>query len=313
MVINREGRVLVKTRVNIIMSLSVLLAFALGIYSQQASAKTVHLESEPGFFLQAHFIEPSNNDRKIAVLVLHGFLTTNNFHTITSVMSALSDKGVAALAPNLSYGISARQTSMSCNSLHTHRLEDHRTEVGLWIDWLLDEGYENIVLLGHSSGSQYLVYTQATEPHTAVVQMILTSMFYFGGEDIGTKPRDLQMARHLMVTGNPRPSFFTLMFCEDDYFATPESYLSYVQLTRAQTLAYLETIKTPIDVIMGGEDEILQKISPGWLDQMALAGANVHFIPGANYFFSSLYEFDLQEKIMLIVQRLQDQLNSGLR
>ncbi|AHF02349.1 hypothetical protein THIAE_08055 [Thiomicrospira aerophila AL3] len=288
----------------------VMIVLALWPVSQYAKANIVYLESQPGFFLQAKFVEPVVEDKNLAVLVLHGFLTTNNFHTINSLMAALNDQGIAALAPNLSYGISARQASMSCNSLHTHTLEDNRAEIDLWLDWLVEQGYRNIVLLGHSSGSQYIIFSQATEPHSAVVQLILTSMFYFGDEDIGTKQEDLQRARYLMLMDNPNPALFSLMFCEKDYFATPASFLSYIQLTRAQTAAYMQMIKVPVEVVMGGEDEILHKIKPGWLDEMRSAHANVQLIEGANHFFSSLYEFDLQERIADILKQVRERINN---
>ncbi|SFR61062.1 alpha/beta hydrolase [Thiomicrospira sp. ALE5] len=276
-------------------------------------AKTVTLESELGFLLQAHYVAAEPDDKTLAVLVLHGFLTNNDFHTVQSLLSGLNDLGVAGLAPNLSYGINARQSSRNCDSLHTHTLEDHRNEINLWIDWLTQQGYQNIILLGHSSGSQYLTYSHATEPHSAVGKLILTSMFYFAGEDIGTRSADLRVARHSLVSGNPIPSKFSLMYCDQDYFATPESYLSYKQLTREQTLSYLKIASVPVSIVMGSGDEILHKIDPGWLEALDNTGAKVITIEGANHFFSSLHEFDLQENIAIIIQSFQDDLSRGVK
>jgi len=277
------------------------LLIVLLLFSVMAKAQTVSLALQPGFYLQAQYDQPANNDKRIAVLVQHGFLTTHQFHTIRSMVQAINDAGMSALSPNMSYGISGRQDSLKCDALHTHTLEDNRREIGVWIDWLVEQGYQHVVLLGHSSGSQDILFAQSTEPHSAVDLMILTSVFYFNGERLGTKSEDVSRARHMMVTGSPRPSQFSFLFCQDNYYATPESFLSYHQLTRQQNLANLQFVGVPIHAIMGMEDEILKRVGVSWLDEVDQTGAQVHRVEGANHFFSSMHEFDLQDHISRIL------------
>ncbi|WP_044413880.1 alpha/beta hydrolase [Thiomicrospira microaerophila] len=264
-------------------------------------AQTVSLELRPGFYLQAAYDQPQHNDKRVAVLVQHGFLTTNQFHTIRSIVQAINDLGLSALSPNMSYGISERRDSLKCDSLHTHTLEDNRMEINAWVDWLVAQGYEHIVLLGHSSGSQDLLFSQATEPHSAVALLIVTSVFYFNGEGVGAKASDWSRARHMMLTGSPRPASFSLLFCQDNFYATPQSLLSYSQLTRQQNLANFAYIAVPVHAIMGTSDEILQNVGVDWLDDLVRVGVEMHLIDGANHFFSSLHEFDLQERLLTIL------------
>ncbi|WFE69393.1 alpha/beta hydrolase [Thiomicrospira sp. R3] len=278
------------------------------IFWQSAWAQTVSLELTPGVFLQAEYDQPVESNKRIAVLVKHGFLTTNQFHTVRSMVQALNDQGLTTLSPNISYGISGRQDSLKCDSLHTHTLEDSRAEISAWIDWLVAQGYERIVLLGHSSGSQDLLFSQATEPHPSVELLVLTSMFYFNGVDIGTRPSDLSRARHMLLSGTPRPGHFSFLFCKENYFATPESFLSYHQLTRQQNLTHLQFVGVPVHAIMGTEDEILQQAGHHWLDELADAGVEVHSVEGANHFFSSMHEFDLQDHLIGIMNNFQSEL-----
>ena len=286
-----------------------MLLFVLAsLFATKPLAQTVSIELETDFYLLAEFDQPVVDDKRVAVLINHGFLTTNQFHTIRSMVQAMNDLGVATLSPNMSYGISERRDSLKCDSLHTHTLEDNRTEINAWVDWLVNQGYQHIVLLGHSSGSQDLLFAQATEPHSAVELMILTSIFYFNGVELGTKPNDLSRARHMMLSGTPRPANFSLLFCQDNYFATPESFLSYHQLTRQQNLANLAFIPVPVHAIMGTEDEILMRVGHHWLEELGQAGAQMHPIEGANHFFSSMHEFDLQDRLTFILNEFKDRL-----
>lgn len=275
------------------------------VFGSSSWAQVVHLETSPGFFLQAEFSQPTGDSKQVAVLVQHGFLTTNQFHTIRSMVNAINGQGIATLSPNMSYGISGRKDSFKCDSLHTHTLEDNRAEIGAWIDWLQAQGYQHIILLGHSSGSQDLLFTQATEPHPAVELLILTSVFYFNGQDIGTKTSDLSRARNMMLTGSPRPEHFSFLFCKENYYATPESFLSYHQLTRQQNLSHLEFAGVPVHAIMGTNDEILQQTGNEWLDELMAVGVNLYLVEGANHFFSSLHEFDLQDHLVQILNQYQ--------
>ncbi|UQB42120.1 alpha/beta hydrolase [Thiomicrospira microaerophila] len=292
------------THINL--SLKTFLGFGLAMVFWTSSwAQTVSLESSPGFFLQAEFSQPVEDNKQVAVLVQHGFLTTNQFHTIRSMVSAINDQGIATLSPNMSYGISGRKDSLKCDSLHTHTLEDNRAEIGAWIDWLQAQGYQHVVLLGHSSGSQDLLFSQATEPHPAVELLILTSVFYFNGQDIGTKTSDLSRARNMMLTGSPRPEHFSFLFCKETYYATPQSFLSYHQLTRQQNLSHLQFVGVPVHAIMGTGDEILQQTGFEWLDELAAVGVKLHLVEGANHFFSSMHEFDLQDRLVQILNSYQ--------
>jgi len=137
--------------------------------------------------------------KKPAVLILHGFLTNNQFHTITAISDTLQLEGYTTLAPNLTLGINLRRNPLSCSSIHTHTLGQDLQEIDQWVQWLTQQGHDRIILLGHSSGSQQLVEYLVSYPHPNIKQVILNSTFYLNGQEIGTRARDIEQAQILQL------------------------------------------------------------------------------------------------------------------
>lgn len=257
-----------------------------------------------GLQAQAKFYQGSPN--KPAVLILHGFLTTNKFHTVNTMAKALQDIGVTTLAPTLTLGISQRKQSIKCNAIHTHRLQDDMQEVDEWVQWLKAKGYSNIILLGHSSGSLELLEYQKVYADPAIKAVIFTSLFYLNGRELGISQDDLTDAQEAKVTDQKKPRKYTFLFCKGDYFAIPESYLSYMVFTRDYVLDSIKALKIPVYTIMGGADKRYQSVGENWLDDLKATGTDLAVIDGANHFFSSEYEFDLQDHITEIVSEIAD-------
>lgn len=270
-------------------------------FSANSFAETVNIPVNKTLHAQAEFVAGTSD---LAVLINHGFLTTNKFSTVQSLINAIKDQGHTVLSPNLTLGINMREQSLKCNSLHTHTLEDDVTEINEWVDWLIAKGYQKIVLLGHSSGSQELLLSQITHPKPEVKLAIFTSLFYLNGKDLGTIDSDLVLAKRLIESNNPTPQKFSFLFCQKNYLATPESFLSYHKLTRQQNLDYLNAITIPSYTIMGSADKRYQKVGENWLDELKATKTNLVVIDGANHFFSSEHEFDLQDKINEILNSL---------
>lgn len=247
---------------------------------------------------QAEYYKGNNG---VAVLINHGFLTTNKFGTIQSMINVLKEQDYSILAPNLTLGINLREQSLKCNSLHTHTLEQDIEEISQWVNWLSQKGYQKIVLLGHSSGSQELLISQITHPNPEVKLAIFTSLFFLNGKEIGTDSDQLTLAQNLLDNQQNTPRKFSFLFCHHNYFATPESFLSYHKLTRSQNLAYLNALKIPSYTIMGGKDKRYQNVGLSWLDELKATQTNLIVIKGANHFFTSEHEFDLQDHIIEIL------------
>lgn len=270
------------------------------LFSSAACAQVVlHTVNTQNIKAEAEFHQGDAD--KPAVLILHGFLTTNQFHTVKSMASALQEGGYTTLSPTLSLNINLRKQSVKCNAIHTHTLEEDIAEIHAWINWLKARGHHKIVLLGHSSGSQELLaYLEQHQP-PEIQLAIFTSLFYLNGTELGTLPEELDYAANALKANQHAPRKYTFLFCKKDYYATPASFLSYQKLDRAYILKQLSNLSIPSYTLMGGADKRYQDVGLNWLDELGKTPTHLTVVKGANHFFSSEYEFDLQEQLLKIL------------
>ncbi|MDG6778474.1 DUF1749 domain-containing protein [Thiomicrorhabdus sp. zzn3] len=280
--------------------LTVLTLIATFIFSAHVQAKVVtHTITPQNVTAEAEYLPGDIN--KPAVLILHGFLTTNQFHTVKSMSQGFHDAGYSTLSPTLTLNINHRKQSLKCNSIHTHTLQGDIEEVIAWINWLEQQGYKEVVLVGHSSGSQELLALLENYHDPRIKLAIFTSLFYLNGEELGTRPQEIEFAKQAVLTGNKRPHKFNFLFCKDNYYATPESFYSYQKIDRAYILQQLEQLKIPHYTIMGSADKRYKSTGENWLDELRQSGTHLIVVDGANHFFSSEYEFDLQDHCVKIL------------
>lgn len=231
---------------------------------------------------------------KPAILVLHGFLTTNGFNTVQVMVNELADAGHTVLAPTLSLGISNRNTSLPCDAIHTHTMQMDLAEIDFWTRWLASKGARNIILLGHSSGSLQLAIYVADQPHPAVSKLIATSLINV--QQYGTAQgmeKDIRVAEQLLAQASPPLQSYHLVYC-NNYTATPQAYLSYIRWSSAEVLTTIKQRKVPIYAIMGGKDN---RFGPSWVEALRTAGIEVKVIAEANHFFDAAQEFDLLDEV----------------
>ncbi|WP_294947736.1 alpha/beta hydrolase [Sulfurivirga sp.] len=274
-----------------------------------ASARTVTLTLERNghpLTLSADY-RPGETGRP-AVLILHGFLTTNRFSTVRAMSETAEERGLTVLAPNLSYCYTHRRAPLQCTSLHRHTLQGDLQELDHWIDWLKKQGHRQVILVGHSSGSTLLLAWTASRTQTPVHGLILTSLFPLSGGRLGTRSEEISLARSLLKSGNPLPKKWHFLYCRGNYLATPESFLSYVEaLDRAHILQWLKSVsqRLPVEIIMGGADRRYAKAGRDLLDAYRQQGARVIVIEGASHFFDGEHEFELQDHLDRLLNELE--------
>ncbi len=269
----------------------------------QAKAETiVHDISSLNLKAEAEYVAGSED--KTAVLILHGFLTTNKFHTVTAMAQGLQEEGYTTLTPTLTLNISQRQNSVKCNSIHTHTLEKDVIEVAEWVKFLKEQGHKKVVLLGHSSGSQELVELLNTRKDIDIQAAIFTSLFYLRGKELGTLQSEMNYAQQALKNKQDRPHKYSFLFCKSNYYAVPQSFLSYLKLDRTYILNSLKNLSIPTYTIMGRADKRYQSVGESWLKELEQTGTNLIIIDGANHFFSSEHEFDLQDTLNKIMNNL---------
>jgi len=291
-------------KLNLIFTKLFSITFLLLLSFQSQAEMVSHKIANSNLTAEANYFDGDPN--KPAVIIIHGFLTTNKFHTVVSIANILKEEGFTTLAPTLTLGINRRKSSLKCNSIHTHTLQSDVDEIASWVNWLTKKGHKNIILIGHSSGSQEILEYLKTNPSKNVSKAIFTSLFYFEGKELGTLENEIIFAKNSIQKNQNQPHKYSFLFCKNNYSATPQSYLSYLKLDRQYILDSLKNLTIPTYTIMGSVDKRYLKVGLSWIDDLKATGTHVIEIKGANHFFSSEHEFDLQDHIINIVKNTGD-------
>lgn len=231
------------------------------------------------------------------VLLMHGFLQTREFQTVSRLADGIANAGFTTLSPTLSLGISRRTRSLACEAAHHHTLEQDVAEIAFWVDWLARHKPGPVIIVGHSYGSlQSLIYA-ANKPAATLRQVIALSLVD------AERPSDartamLNEAKTSVAKKETGLLNYTLGYCKK-YVATPQSFLSYANLQRNDILQLSRKIKVPVEVIMGGNDD---RMGEGWTEKLRAAGNQVQVIEGANHFFDAEHEFDVLDAVISLLK-----------
>lgn len=263
-----------------------LLCLLISVFPVAANASIVQQEMRPGIPANAEYLIGERS--KPAVLLLHGFLQTRDFPTVTTLARGLQDAGYTVLSPTLSLNIPNRTQSLACEAVHKHSMDDDVAEIGRWVDWLKSQGYRSIVLIGHSFGSlQLLVYLSA-HPDPAVKAYVGASLVE---AQVGTASRPALIAQLEDRVRNKQRALVTqtLSFCSK-YTSTPEGLLSYVRWDQPRLLTALRQSPVRVQLIMGDADGTLGQ---GWLKALQHIQIPMVIVHGGSHFMDGEHEFDL--------------------
>jgi len=269
-----------------------VIALCLLFLAASSSAQPVSLTSPSGTALLADYLPGERQANP--VLLLHGFLQTHQFPTVSRLASALNDSGYTVLSPTLSLGLSNRKQSLSCEAIHTHSLDTDVAELKLWIDWLRQKTGKPVTLIGHSSaGPVILKYMDDHNAHL-VDRTILISLSYFASGPISneTPEHARRAARALAQQTDPLDSY-ALSYCKN-YPTTASAFLSYYRWNQARVSRVVKKFNDRIAIIIGTGDK---RVASDWLKQLQAQNSHVIPIQGAGHFFDQAYEFDLLDTI----------------
>ena len=228
------------------------------------------------------------------ILLLHGFLQTNQFHTVKRLAEALFDAGYTVLTPTLSLGLNKRMQSLPCEAIHAHNFDRDSEEIKLWVDWLTAKTGKNVTLIGHSAGSLTLLDYMKKSNAEKVDMGILISMAYLSDSD--NKPLEKQSeikARKAIESGDNSISNYHLGFCKT-YPSSAADFMSYHQWNQAKLVELTSQFSDKVNVIIGTKDERLKQV---WRNRLEQEKIPVTYIEGANHFFDQAHEWDLSEAV----------------
>lgn len=240
------------------------------------------------------------------VVILHGTIAHNEMEIIAQMQELLNDSGYSTLAINLGFDIDNRHGMLDCATTHTHQHEDSITEIGLWIDWLKQQGATKLALIGHSRGGNQISWFAAENSSNLIDKVVTIAPATWSKDRSFSEYQkkyetDLQpifdKAEKLVAAGKPGEIIKGLdfIYCEDTS-ASAEAVVSYyTDDSRKNTPELLAKIKQPVLVFAGSED----KTVVGLVEQVEPIAdgekVQLQIIDGADHFFRDLYLDDVVE------------------
>ena len=270
----------------------VFLIFYGGLYGN-ASASIEEAKLPSGYMATADYRVGDPN--LPTTVVLHGFLSTRSFLTVSNLIEALASEGYSVLAPNLSLGVNNRQATLACEAIHTHSIDDDIAEINYWIEWLVKRGHNNIVLVGHSYGSLHGLLYALEYKHAAVKKLIAASLVdvdHIIGDEVSKS--QIKMAEELLAKNDQGLREYQVSYCKK-YVAPPKAFLSYATWSQQRILKAISETKIPVEVILGSDDK---RMGEGWPELLRKNGVKLQVIQGANHFFHNEQEFDLLDSVL---------------
>lgn len=129
----------------------------------------------------------------------------------------LTAAGVAALRVNTRGhdGISTASTAAGgqLQGAAYEIVDECRYDIAAWIDFMVERGFERVVLIGHSLGALKVLYAQAKAPHDSVHQIValsaprLSYQDFRVGEQSGAFLESMTTAQQWISQGQPRMLF----------------------------------------------------------------------------------------------------------
>jgi pimeloyl-ACP methyl ester carboxylesterase len=238
----------------------------------QSSYELLQVETED--YLKLSGLYKVGDKKKSAVIFIHGFTSDFYSHAFYhSFARAVTDKGHACiLAQTRGTGLHTEFMTTTGSSRYIgsffEKIEDAHLDISAFISFLLQEGYEHVILAGHSLGTikvtRYLFEGAYKEKVTQLVLLAPFDKNAFMHRKAGGKwDKFLQIANDHVAQGNAQDTVPVPEF--EDYAISYETFVSWYNKSQLSCLwdfyrpdydaELLHTIKIPVSVILGELDE----------------------------------------------------------
>lgn len=236
------------------------------------------------------------------VLILHGTLAHNQMEIIATLQELLADEGINSLAPNLSLGVDNRHGAYDCETDHVHKHEDAQTELGLWADWLQNQGVEQVLIAGHSrGGSQVAAYTQNAHEIIKGQILIAPSDSTAEGRATGYEKRYMvplasKVAEAKALAADAwMPKHTSFIYCLRGGEVSAGSFLSYYSPQQSlNTVELLQGQALPTIIVAGTADKVVANL-PAQVEAADLPQVRFEILEDADHYFRDLYADEVLE------------------
>ncbi len=292
--------------------LSALLFASLLSVSGLASAEDVK-QTYQGKTLNANLVyaDGKNYGDKV-VLLLHGTLTHNGRSTYADLQNNLAKEGITSLSMNLSLGLSDRRGEYDCATPHTHKHTDAIAEVGVWMDWLKQQGVKKVSVMGHSRGGNQIAWYVSEKDSDAINKVILLAPAT-GEQQSGKEYQEkygkplnsvLKNAKEMVKAGKGKELMKNtdFIYCEKSQ-VTAEAFVDYYDVKpKFDTPTVLKSIKKPTLVIVGSEDTVVPELPKRLEAIKGQKNVTITTIDGGDHFFVDLANEDVAAAVAKFIK-----------
>ncbi|HSH29662.1 MAG TPA: alpha/beta fold hydrolase [Thiohalobacter sp.] len=288
--------------------------FALALSAAQA--EEVKLEYD-GLTLNAELeLAPGSELADGVILMTHGTLAHARMGIMRGLQKVFKEYGYNSLAINLSLGIDDRHGMYDCQQTHTHRHTDALDEIGVWLNWLREQGAGEITLLGHSRGGNQTAWYAAERDMQDVNAVVLIAPMLWDEEYDRKEYRDrygvelqplLERARGLAEDGESDVLMESVdfLYCENTTVSA-ETFLSYYEPDPRRDTAHLvPMIEAPVLVIAGTADTVVPGVEAAMAPLAEADEVSLAVVVGADHMFRDLYWYDVADAIEIFLSALE--------
>ena len=292
--------------------LSALLFASLLSVSGLASAEDVK-QTYQGKTLNANLVyADGKNYGDNVVLLLHGTLAHNGRSTYADLQNNLAKEGITSLSMNLSLGLSDRRGEYDCATPHTHKHTDAIAEVGVWMDWLKQQGVKKVSVMGHSRGGNQIAWYVSEKDSDAINKVILLAPAT-GEQQSGKEYQEkygkplnsvLKNAKEMVKAGKGKELMKNtdFIYCEKSQ-VTAEAFVDYYDVKpKFDTPTVLKSIKKPTLVIVGSEDTVVPELPKRLEAIKGQKNVTITTIDGGDHFFVDLANEDVAAAVAKFIK-----------
>jgi pimeloyl-ACP methyl ester carboxylesterase len=295
--------------IRFIPSLALCLSLGLLAIPDCATAEEVSAVHR-GIGLKANLeMADGKNMKDGVILMTHGTLAHGRMEIMSTLQDNLKARGYNTLSINLSYGVDQRPFVMhECGLPQTHTNDDAVREIAAWVNWLKSKGAEKIAVLGHSRGSNQIVWYGTEKPDGAVKAGVLIAPGFWTeaylAEDYQKRFGKalaplLANARQQIKAGKGRALMnkADLLYCSGTQ-ATAEALVSYHGFDpRMDAYGALARIRLPVLMIAGSADDVTPGVDEKTKPYADGKRVQLATIDGADHFFRDLYAEEAADAI----------------
>ncbi|BAZ95186.1 alpha/beta hydrolase fold protein [Thiohalobacter thiocyanaticus] len=273
-----------------------------------AQAEEVKLEHD-GLTLNAELeLAPGSELADGVILMTHGTLAHARMGIMRGLQNVFREYGYNTLAINLGLGIDDRHGMYDCAQTHTHRHTDALDEIGLWLDWLREQGAGRVTLLGHSRGGNQTAWYAAERDMSDVNAVVLIAPMLWDEEYDRKEYKDryevelqplLDRARGLVEDGKSGTLMESVdfLYCENTTVSAGAFLSYYAPDPRRDTAHLVPEIEAPVLVIAGTADTVVPGVEEAMAPVAEADGISLTVIEGADHMFRDLYWYDVAEAV----------------